>query len=168
MHDVFGSGATVRGAENVLGIQLLHEGYSRLYFWKLRDGDDSFPVGGDPWGLLFDRDQGFRRDPADTAPARDVAHEVEDYLLAHPRSTTNAIVKGIGAGKDRVSSVLKTDERFAFETGPNRSRLWVVSGPQNHPDHLFAAEADRVVAAGGGAPLGGPPSETTDRQVVSG
>nr|MBA2385253.1 AAA family ATPase [Actinomycetota bacterium] len=164
IHDVFGSGASVRGAENVLGLQVVDDGYSRLYFWKLRDGDEAFPVGGDPWGLLFSRELGYRRDPADSAPARDVPAEVEEYLLAHPRSTTNEVAKGVGAGKDKVSSVLKQGERFTFEPGPNRSRLWVVCGLQNHPDHLFPAEAVRVVPEGWTPPLRGAPSDTTDHR----
>jgi hypothetical protein len=42
-------------------------GYSRLQFLKDRDGD--LPAG-EAWGILFDREHGFRREPEDTKPRR--------------------------------------------------------------------------------------------------
>jgi hypothetical protein len=65
IHDLFGSSAYVRGAEVVLGLQRVGDGYSRLHFLKDRDGD--LPIG-DRWGLLFDRQDGYRRDPKDAGP----------------------------------------------------------------------------------------------------
>ena len=62
MDDLFGSTAYLRGAEVVLGLERKHEGYSKLHFFKDRDGD--LPVGS-AWGLLFDQEEGFRRDPED-------------------------------------------------------------------------------------------------------
>ena len=52
----------MRGAEVVLGLQRVRDGYAKLHFLKDRDGD--LPIGA-AWGLLFDREQGFRRDPND-------------------------------------------------------------------------------------------------------
>jgi hypothetical protein len=60
--EVFGSSALTRGAEVVLGLRRLAPGYARIYFLKDRDGD--LPVG-ESWGLLFDREAGYRRDPND-------------------------------------------------------------------------------------------------------
>lgn len=62
IHDLFGSSAYVRGAEVVLGVQRVRDGYAKLHFLKDRDGD--LPIN-TSWGMLFDREQGFRRDPND-------------------------------------------------------------------------------------------------------
>jgi putative DNA primase/helicase len=76
IHDIAGSAVLVRGAEVILGIRRLSEGYSRLFFFKDRDDVDDLPVdplGGKCWGLLFDKASGFRRDPKDeqgAEPAR--------------------------------------------------------------------------------------------------
>src|ERR1035437_5337176 len=43
MHEFFGSSAYLRGAEGVIGLQRVRDGYSRLHFFKDRDGD--LPVG---------------------------------------------------------------------------------------------------------------------------
>ena len=56
MHEMFGSSAYLRGAEVVLGLQMLREGFSRLHFFKDRDGD--LPLGA-VWSLLFDREHGL-------------------------------------------------------------------------------------------------------------
>ena len=50
IHDLFGSSAYVRGAEVVLGLQRVRDGYSQLHFLKDRDGD--LPIA-TAWGLLF-------------------------------------------------------------------------------------------------------------------
>jgi energy-coupling factor transporter ATP-binding protein EcfA2 len=60
VHDLAGSGAAVRGAEIIVAIERVSDGYSRLRFLKDRSG--RLPVG-DAWGLLFDRESGYRRDP---------------------------------------------------------------------------------------------------------
>jgi hypothetical protein len=65
IHDLFGSSAYVRGAEVVLGLQRVGDGYAKLHFLKDRDGD--LPIGA-KWGLLFDRESGYRRDPKDAGP----------------------------------------------------------------------------------------------------
>jgi AAA domain-containing protein/primase-like protein len=65
IHDLFGSSAYVRGAEVVLGLQRIGDGYARLHFLKDRDGD--LPIGA-KWGLLFNREDGYRRDPKDAGP----------------------------------------------------------------------------------------------------
>jgi hypothetical protein len=62
IHDIFGSSAYVRGAEVVVGIQRLRDGYSKLHWLKDRDGD--LPISAS-WGVLFSRTEGFRRDPSD-------------------------------------------------------------------------------------------------------
>jgi hypothetical protein len=80
MHEFFGSSALLRGAEVVLGLQMLSVGYSKLHFFKDRDGD--LPLG-QAWGLLFDRETGFRRDPNDGI-RRTAEEAVQECLKARP------------------------------------------------------------------------------------
>jgi hypothetical protein len=82
IHDLFGSSAYVRGAEVVLGLQRLRDGYSKLHFLKDRDGD--LPIGA-AWGLFFDREQGFRRDPADGKPS--TAERLRELRETDPEMT---------------------------------------------------------------------------------
>ena len=56
LHDVAGSGAIVRGAELVIGLERLSHGYAKLRILKDRDGDLSV---GDEWPLVFTRGEGF-------------------------------------------------------------------------------------------------------------
>jgi AAA domain len=89
--DIFGSGAYTRGAEVVLGIQRVRNGYSRLYFFKDRDGE--LEVGG-RWGLVFDREHGFRRDPKDGEPS--TAEKLQALRAADPDLTQAQAAKEIG------------------------------------------------------------------------
>jgi hypothetical protein len=82
IHDFFGSSAYQRGAEVVLGLQRVRAGYGRLHFFKDRDGD--LPIG-ERWGLLFDREEGFRRDPKDTGPS--IRERVRELREADPSLT---------------------------------------------------------------------------------
>lgn len=66
MDDIFGSGGLTRGAEIVLGLKRTAPGHSTLYFWKDRDGD--MHDYGDKWKLIFNRMDGFERDPQDVEP----------------------------------------------------------------------------------------------------
>jgi hypothetical protein len=83
IHDLFGSSAYVRGAEVVLGLQRVSDGYAKLHFLKDRDGD--LPIS-TAWGLLFDREQGFRRDPNDGR--RETAVDKVRALLAEDPTLT--------------------------------------------------------------------------------
>lgn len=73
LHDVAGSGAVVRGAELVLGLERLSHGYARLRILKDRDGD--LPVG-DAWPLIFTRGEGFKLDPKEEATADELEQRV--------------------------------------------------------------------------------------------
>jgi hypothetical protein len=71
LDDVAGSGAVVRGAEVILGLERLGHGAARLRILKDREGD--LPVG-EAWSLLFERGSGFRLDPRE-AVAEDAIEE---------------------------------------------------------------------------------------------
>jgi hypothetical protein len=146
MHDLAGSGALTRGAEVVLGLERVFDGGSRLHFWKDRDGE--LPAIGTTWNLLYD-EAGFRRDPKDEAPARDLEAEAEAFLRDHPGATTNDVATGIEAGRKRVSDLLKSSDRFEYEPGPNNSRRWVARDAETHRGHPDAAVASSGDASGG-------------------
>jgi AAA domain len=73
LHDVSGSGAVTRGAELVLALERLSHGYGRLRILKDRDFDLQV---GEAWPLLFERGQGFKRDPKDERDAADLEQQV--------------------------------------------------------------------------------------------
>jgi hypothetical protein len=81
IHDLFGSSAYVRGAEVVLGLQRVRDGYARLHFLKDRDGD--LPIS-TAWGCLFDRENGFRGDPDDGNHEPTTAEQIRELLEATP------------------------------------------------------------------------------------
>lgn len=80
VHDIFGSNGYVRGAEVIIGIQRVRDGYSRLHWFKDRDGLIPAAVG-TSWGLVFDRQGGgFKRDPHEAEGHQTVTDKVR-YLL---------------------------------------------------------------------------------------
>ncbi len=135
IHDLFGSSAYVRGAEVVLGLQRLSDGYSKLHFLKDRDGD--LPIG-TSWGLLFDREQGFRRDPND-GKVRDIRGELLELLADRKWWTLSELRRkkengGIGAAPATIQPVLDAltaEGVLVHEVGPagrkSESKCWKVS-----------------------------------------
>jgi hypothetical protein len=97
IHDLFGSSAYSRGAEVVLGIQRLQHGYAKLFFFKDRDGD--LEVGA-KWGLLYDRESGFRRDPKDTGQT--TAGKLVELRLADPTVTQAEAALALDVNKRTV------------------------------------------------------------------
>lgn len=102
--EIFGSGAYVRGAEVVLGIQRPRPGYARLHFFKDRDGD--LPAG-ETWGLLFDRESGFRRDPEDGGQRTTTVDAVRELLIAEPGITQEALMASTKRAETTVRNALK-------------------------------------------------------------
>lgn len=151
--DIFGSGAFVRGAELVVGLQRVSNGFARIYWFKDRDGSDETVEIGSHWNLLYDRDTGYRRDPQDLAPPRDLVSEIDAWLQEHPNSSTNEVIVGVGAGRTRVSDILKKDDRFTYQPGANKARFWVSRSPEYH---LRPPEPPRNLS---GVPLGVPSIE---------
>jgi hypothetical protein len=106
MHEFFGSSAYLRGAEVVLGLQRVRDGYSRLHFFKDRDGD--LPVGSS-WGLLFDRESGYRRDPED-GKKRTTADHVRELLEADPTITDAQLIAATGKSERTIRNARKAVE----------------------------------------------------------
>jgi hypothetical protein len=124
MNDIGGNGAWVRNAEVVFGLQLGWSGFSRMWFFKDRDG--GLPPIRTWWGLKFDRSNGFRHDPeTEKAPAVDLIKPLIDNETG--RSFDDLIAKLNGVVTERnVKSTLK---RIAHENDAGLWRLaeWPVS-----------------------------------------
>ena len=120
IHEFFGSSAYLRGAEVALGIRGKRSGYAYLHFFKDRDGD--LPVG-EAWGLLFDRDDGFRRDPDDGKPKETAIDMVQELLKAEPGQRLDALARATGRSERTIRKAL-TDLDAEFETGANGARFW--------------------------------------------
>lgn len=124
IHDIFGSSAFLRGAEVVLGIRRIKDGYSKLHFFKDRDGE--LPLAPTTWGLFFSVDDGFRRDE-NYGVERDYLAELLAFMvpgrwyslneLKAPKDPKDPTTKrGIGARKEAILPVLDGNPD-TFETG---------------------------------------------------
>jgi hypothetical protein len=122
MHEFFGSSAYLRGAEVVIGLQNVRPGYARLHFFKDRDGD--LPVG-ETWGLLFDREDGFRRDPEDGKPRETVLDKVRAALQAEPGLSLMELMRTTGGAERTVRDALKK-LGASEKPGPHNLKLWSV------------------------------------------
>lgn len=94
----------MRGAEVVLGLQRVSDGYARLHFLKDRDGD--LPIG-TSWGLLFSREEGYRRDPNDGKPS--TAERVRELRAERPYLTQAQVAEELGV-TERTVRKYWTDE----------------------------------------------------------
>jgi hypothetical protein len=92
MNELFGSAAYPRGAEIVLGLQRPNDGYAFLHIFKDRDGELRVP---DRWPLLFDREDGYRRDPKAKERNRTTAELIRDALADGVRMTAQELEKAI-------------------------------------------------------------------------
>lgn len=172
IHDIFGSSAVVRGAEVVLGLKVATPGYTRLSFFKHRDGaeEDGVHVGGEPWGLLFDRALGYRRDPNDTAPPRDLQQELRDLGADGAWRTLKdwkapADDGGIGANEREVRQALELlveGDEFEYAEGPEgrhkTAKCWRRRGATatpRHPEASTASLAEWKAGATPATPVGG-------------
>jgi hypothetical protein len=100
----------------------MRDGYSHLHFLKDRDGD--LPVG-DRWGLLFDRDNGYRRDPNDHTPRPSVADEVSRALERLGEASARQLVEETGASERAVKDALRSGP-FEARTGAHGAKVWRV------------------------------------------
>ena len=124
MHEFFGSSAYLRGAEVVLGLQRVRDGYSRLHFFKDRDGD--LPVGS-AWGLLFDRESGYRRDPEDEKPKQTAAEQVRELLSARPEMTVKQLAAATGFVEKTITRALKDINAIDARPGSTTEKLWSIA-----------------------------------------
>lgn len=129
MHEFFGSSAYLRGAEVILGLQLVRQGYSRLHWFKDRDGD--LPIASN-WGLFFDRDNGYRRDPADdqkpTTPER-----ILELLNDDPGRTAEQIAEELHLTTRTVKATLQRT-RCVAKTGARGLKVWYPPASDDEPE----------------------------------
>lgn len=116
--DVAGSGAVVRGAEVVLGIERLAHGYARLRILKDREGD--LPVG-EAWPLIFERGEGFRRDPKEQKEREEIENEVVARAADGNLRTVKEWATDVGIRPTKAKEILEA----MVESG----RLNMVVGP---------------------------------------
>ncbi|MGH3032120.1 MAG: AAA family ATPase [Gaiellaceae bacterium] len=131
LDELFGSGAFNWGTEVALGLERPRPGYSRLHFLKDRDGD--LPVG-ERWGLLFDRESGFRRDPEDGKPRETTAGKVRELLEADPGITTEALLEATGRAERTVRSALREVEAESTGGGAGGPKRWYLPAEQQEMD----------------------------------
>ena len=123
MHEFFGSSAYLRGAEIILGLQRVRDGYARLHFFKDRDGD--LPVGSS-WGLLFDRDAGYRRDPTDDKPKETATTQVQALLGQGTPLTPEQIAEATGYAVRTVRRALKEIGAEDARPGSTAEKRWTL------------------------------------------
>jgi hypothetical protein len=128
IHDIFGSTAYLRGAEVVVGLQFVRPGYSRLHFFKDRDGD--LPLG-ERWGLLFDREEGFRRDPEDGKPRETAATKIAGLLGAQPGMTERQLIEASGYKERTVRDALKALSAQWVRSGRNGQKVWTLPASED-------------------------------------
>jgi hypothetical protein len=163
IHDIAGSGAVVRGAEVVLGIERVRHGAARLRFLKDREGDLEI---GEAWNLVFSKEDGYTRDPKDFEPAKDYKALVLEALADGEWMTMRQLMKATGSGEKALSVALKElvkDGIAEYAEGPKGRRkdakCWRASEKRMHTNaHEQIAAFDREelgTASTAVPPLGG-------------
>jgi hypothetical protein len=180
VHDLAGSGAAVRGAEIIIAIERVSDGYSRLRFLKDRSG--RLPVG-DAWGLLFDRESGYRRDPND-GKARDIHAELLAVLADGEWRTLTELRRkeedgGVGADPKTLRPVLDAltvEGLLEHRVGPPgrqpSAKCWRVSSASDDTDDTASLFGPSGETAGAGVVVSSPyrgdtmTTPTTDTATV--
>lgn len=124
IHEVFGSSAYVRGAEVVVGVQLVSEGFSRLHFFKDRSG--GLPVR-DRWDLVYERGEGYRR----AAAKQSTAERLQWLLTEQPWTLSGEqLASELGVSRRTVDRALKDIGALA-RVGASNAKVWGVHGAQD-------------------------------------
>lgn len=132
MHEIFGASAYLRGAETVLGLKLVTDGLSRLYFFKSRS--PGLPVR-ESWPLKYDRHTGFTLadSPADRARREaDVSKQKIRSLLVEAGGAgvgISTLLEESGRSRSFVYSALKEMNATSFTApGSPGTKLWILEG----------------------------------------
>jgi len=169
VHDLAGSGAAVRGAEIIVAIERVSDGYSRLRFLKDRSG--RLPVG-EAWGLLFERESGFRRDPND-GKVRDIRGELLEVLADGGWRTVTELRRkkelgGIGADPETIRpalDALTVEGLLEHRIGPPgrqpSAKCWRVSSARDDTDDTGALFPFPVNREGSGVVVSSPYRDDT-------
>ena len=158
-----------RGAEIIVAIERVSDGYSRLRFLKDRSG--RLPVG-EAWGLLFDRETDYRRDPND-GKVRDIRAELLEVLADGGWRTVTELRRkkelgGIGADPETIRPVLDTltvEGLLEHRIGPPgrqpSAKCWRVSSARHDTDDTGALFPFPVNREGSGVVVSSPYRDDT-------
>jgi hypothetical protein len=121
MDDIYGHSSLVRGAEVVLGLQMVAQGVSRLFFWKDRSG---VMAGADPWMLRYEEAEGYTALKREKIGASDTERAVIQVLAPiYPDGLTRPqIEERTRLPTSSVKSVLQRLERGGFYDLEKRPR----------------------------------------------
>jgi 5-methylcytosine-specific restriction endonuclease McrA len=114
------------------------------------------------WGLLFDREQGFRRAPEDEVDADEqLAQRLIEVVREQPGLSTKKVTDAVEGRKATLTRILRSDDRFRSERR-GQADLWFDADTEslfprdgNRAEHVVRAEDDHPVPADGNTPLGG-------------
>ena len=140
IHDPAGSGAITRGAEIVIGIERVAHGYARLRYLKDRDSD--LPVG-EAWHLLYNRRDGYTRDPKDLQPDRDYPEEIkatEDDRWLTMKEWKDLISASHDRTREAVETLLERGDMIQIVGPPGRShraKCYKLATEEDYP-HLLS------------------------------
>jgi hypothetical protein len=139
IHELFGSSAYTRGAEVVLGLELLRPGYSRLHVLKHRRGELAT---GERWGLIYDREDGYRRDPAETDAAETTVEQVRQALRTTPDLDLDALRDVTKSSISSIRSALRELGAIGAKSGRKGRKTWRLGDDTNLFEPLDEAESE--------------------------
>lgn len=147
LNEIAGASTYLRGAEAVLGLRLLSDGFSRLYFFKSRS--PGLPVR-TSWPLRFDRNQGYviAETSADRAKREHDAtlQLVRSKLMEFSGTGVDVATLVEDTGKSRPSVQRMLEELGAeWRIAPGRAKKKLYFMPEVEPDQQdmeFLADED--------------------------
>lgn len=147
MHDIFGASAYLRGAEIVIGVRLVSEGLSRLYFFKSRA--PGLPVR-TSWALRYNRHQGFAIYETPTERVNRETEESKRRLVELLEEAGGAgvelqiLIEETGRSRSVVHTMLKEANAISIPVPGTRKRAWVLSGtvPDQQDMEIMADDDD--------------------------
>jgi hypothetical protein len=135
-----------------------------LHFFKDRDGD--LEVGA-KWGLLFEREEGFRRAREDELESDEMlAERLLEHVRANPGESTKKVTDAVEGRRATLTRILRGDDRFRSERR-GQADLWFDAETEslfprhgNRAEQVTPAEDDQPVPPRVETPVGGLPTGT--------
>jgi hypothetical protein len=129
-HDAKGAGEIIYGCEALLGLQIVNDGKSRLYFFKDRGNRLDVPARA-KWNLLFDDNDLFSRDPDGDkltgSPTKE--NEIREARAKNPTASMEKIAEITGTN-------IKTVKKWWPITDPNDPDNAGESDEPDEPDSI--------------------------------
>lgn len=142
MHDIFGSGGVVRGAEVVIGIQRREGNQSRLYFWKDRDGELEDQLDDQrEWTLWFNREEGFFRAADDVKYEIPATEIIMDYMAGANHAVSQPmIIKNTALTRGRAEN--------GFDVLVSRKKIVMLDERAGRNTRLYALPSNAILTTG--------------------